>query len=135
MVTGGGGYDQDVSVVGIACLRNLGKYRPGAKFTMGLELVEGRDFIKDSETDKKESIIITQKMARVFGWDKPLGKEVVWRDTVKLYVTGVIKDVYTMGLWREMEPMMIRYILPDKYSQIVVSTRAEDVASINAFMN
>ena len=103
--------------------------------TMNLSLVTGRDFIKNSETDRKESVIITEKMARMFAWDEPLGKEIIWRDTAKLYVVGVVKDVYTVGLWREMEPMMIRYVLPDRYNQIVVSTNADNVADINKFMN
>jgi ABC-type antimicrobial peptide transport system permease subunit len=103
--------------------------------TMDLKLLEGRDFIKDSETDQRESIIITEKMAKLFNWDNPLGKEIVWKDTVKLFVVGVVKDVYTHGLWREMEPMMIRYVLPEQYTQIVVSTKAEHVASVNGFMN
>lgn len=103
--------------------------------TMDLKLLEGRDFMKDSETDQKESIIITQKMATLFGWDKPLGKEIIWKDSVKLFVIGVVKDVYTQGLWREMEPMMIRYVLPDKYNQIIVSAKAENVSSVNAYMN
>src|SRR5690606_5077729 len=63
--------------------------------TMGLTIVEGRDFIKDSETDRKESILVTEKFARSFGWDKPVGQEVVWMDTVRLYVVGVVRDVYT----------------------------------------
>src|SRR5690606_24697965 len=70
--------------------------------TMNLSLVAGRDFIKDSETDKRESIIISQKMADLFGWDEALGKEVIWKDTSRLYVVGVVKDVYTGGLWRPM---------------------------------
>jgi ABC-type antimicrobial peptide transport system permease subunit len=102
--------------------------------TMQLKVTQGRDFIKDSETDRKESIIITQKMADVFGWDKPIGKEIIWRDTVKLYVVGVVKDVYTRGLWRELDPMMIRYVLPNEYTQLVVSTKAEKVATVNALM-
>ena len=92
-----------------------------------MTLLEGRDFVQDSETDKKESIIISQKMATMFGWEKPLGKEVIWKDSVKLYVVGVVKDVYTMGLWRALEPLMIRYIGPEKYSQIVVNTKASGV--------
>ncbi len=103
--------------------------------TMDLKLLAGRDFLKDSETDRKESIIVTQKMAMLFGWTDPIGKEVIWKDSIKLYVVGVVKDVYTNGLWREMQPMMIRYVLPDQYSQIVVSTKAKSIASVNAFMN
>ncbi|MBA4146181.1 MAG: hypothetical protein C0523_10475, partial [Cytophaga sp.] len=102
--------------------------------TMGITLTSGRDFIKDSETDRKESIIITQRMADQFGWTAPLGKEVIWKDSVKLYVVGVIKDVYTNGLWREMEPMMIRYIHPEHYSQLIVSTQEEKAVVVNEYM-
>ncbi len=101
---------------------------------MGLELIEGRDFIKDSGTDEKESVIITQKMANVFGWQQPVGKEIIWKDTVKLFVIGVVKDVYTAGLWREMEPMIVRYVLPDKYKQVVVSASASNILSVNQYM-
>jgi ABC-type antimicrobial peptide transport system permease subunit len=34
-----------------------------------------------------------------------------------------------------MEPMMIRYILPDQYSQIVVSTQSENITTVNTFMS
>ncbi|MEQ1585372.1 MAG: ABC transporter permease [Cyclobacteriaceae bacterium] len=103
--------------------------------TMDLKLLEGRDFVKDSETDRNESVIITEKLAKAFGWTHPLGKEIIWRDTVKLFVVGVVKDVYTQGLWRELEPMMIRYVLPEQYSQLVVSTQADQAVAVNTFMN
>jgi putative ABC transport system permease protein len=102
--------------------------------TIGLTIVEGRDFQKDSETDMKESVIVTEKFARSFGWDKPIGKEIVWMDTVKLYVVGVIKDAYTQGLWRQMEPMMLRLTPQTKYSHILVSTEAKNIVDINKFM-
>src|SRR5688572_16266411 len=102
--------------------------------TMDLTLIEGRDFTQDSETDKKESVIISQKLATMLGWEKPLGKELIWKDTVKLYVVGVVKDVHTFGLWRAMEPLMIRYIGPEQYSQIVVNTQASNVSEIHKFM-
>lgn len=103
--------------------------------TMQLKLVEGRDFIKDSETDRKESIIITQKMADLFDWDKPIGKQILWHDTTKLYVVGVVKNVYTQGLWRELDAMMIRYVMPNQYTQMVVSAKAGQVAAVNESMN
>jgi ABC-type antimicrobial peptide transport system permease subunit len=102
--------------------------------TMNLSLKEGRDFTKDSESDKRESIIISQRMAEMFEWKEPLGKEVVWKDSAHYFVVGVVKDVYTQGLWRELEPLMIRYIGEDKYSQLVVTAAAGNVAKLNAFM-
>jgi hypothetical protein len=102
--------------------------------TMGMEIIEGRDFVRDSETDRRESIIITKKFADSFGWDKAVGREILWMDTVKLYVVGVVKDVYTQGLWREMEPVMIRYTSPDQYTHVIVSGPAAKINAINKFM-
>lgn len=102
--------------------------------TMGLTLVAGRDFEKDSETDRKESIIVTEKLAKRFGWDNAIGKQITWMDTVQLYVIGVVKDVYTQGLWREMEPMMMRYTDRTSYSHVIVSAPANSLRDINTFM-
>lgn len=102
--------------------------------TMGLTLVDGRDFKKDSETDRKESAIITESLAKRFNWDKAVGKELIWMDTVKLYVIGVVKDVYTNGLWRELEPMMIRYTDPEQYTHVIVSAPANKIIDVNNTM-
>jgi putative ABC transport system permease protein len=102
--------------------------------TAGLDLVEGRDFQKDSETDFKESVIITEKLARTYGWDKPIGKEILWLDSVKLYVVGVVKDTYTQGLWRQTDPLMLRFTPQTKYTHILVSTEAKNVVNMNQFM-
>jgi len=102
--------------------------------TVGIDLIEGRDFVKDSETDFKESVIITEKFARSFGWDKPIGKEILWLDSVKLYVIGVVRDTYTMGLWKQTDPLMIRFTPQTKYTHILVSAEAKNVVSINQFM-
>lgn len=73
-------------------------------------------------------------MADLFEWDNPLGKDILWKDSARLYVVGVVNNVYTNGLWKEMEPMMIRYVGPEQYNQIVVSADAEKVASLNTIM-
>jgi putative ABC transport system permease protein len=39
-----------------------------------------------------------------------------------------------MGLWNPLEPLMIRYVGPEKYSQIVVNTKASSVPAVNKFM-
>jgi ABC-type antimicrobial peptide transport system permease subunit len=101
---------------------------------MDLKLQEGRDFRKDSQTDLQESVIITRKLADRFGWTESVGKEILWRDTIRLTVVGVVNDVYTRGLWYEMEPMMIRYANPDSYRQIVVSADAGNVAAVNTYL-
>lgn len=102
--------------------------------TVGMTLLEGRDFIQDSETDRKESVIISESLARKFGWDKPVGKEITWMDTSKFYVVGVIKDVYNRGLWEEMSPTMLRYGKKDPVRHVIVKTSMDKVIEVNKFM-
>ena len=102
--------------------------------TMGLTLIEGRDFKKGSETDRRESIIVTRKFAESFGWDQAIGREVIWMDTVKFFVIGVVKDVYTQGLWREMEPLMLRYTSPEQYTHVLVNAPVSKLTDVNQFM-
>jgi len=102
--------------------------------TVGLTLLEGRDFEKDSETDRKESVIITEGLARKLELKSPIGAELVWMDTVKFYVVGVIKDIYNRGVWDQMEPVMLRYGSKDKVNHILVKVPTEKLATINQFM-
>lgn len=102
--------------------------------TVGLTLLEGRDFIEDSETDRKESIIVTEGLVRKFGWDKAIGKEVVWLDTTRYYVVGVVQDIYNRGMWEQMEPVVMRYSRKDDVRHILVSTSIDKLPGVNQFM-
>jgi ABC-type antimicrobial peptide transport system permease subunit len=102
---------------------------------MSMTLVSGRNFEKDSETDRKESILVTEEFVKKFGWtDSPIGKRVVWMDTVQLYVIGVVKNIYSRALWAPIQPLMIRYTSPDQYQQLVISTSPEKMSEVNEFM-
>src|SRR6185369_2165473 len=62
---------------------------------MDMELLDGRKFEKNSETDRKESVLVSEEFVKQFGWkDSPIGKRLVWMDTVQLFIVGVVKDVY-----------------------------------------
>jgi ABC-type antimicrobial peptide transport system permease subunit len=102
---------------------------------MDIKLVAGRSFKKDSETDRKESILVTEEFVKSFGWkDDPIGKRIIWMDTAQLYVIGVVKNIYARALWEPIEPMMLRYTSPDKYRQVIVRTSPEKVTAVNDFM-
>ena len=101
---------------------------------IGITLKEGRNFEPDSETDRKESVIITEGLARKFGLVQPIGKEIIWLDSVKYYVVGVVKDIYNNGLWEQMEPIMFRYAARDNVNHILVKANADKVIAINQFM-
>ncbi len=102
--------------------------------TVGLTLLEGRNFTADSETDRKESVIVTHEVAKLFGLKEPLGKEIIWMDTVHYFIIGVVKDVYNRGLWEKFSPVMLRYGLKDQVNHIIVKAPVEKLKSVNEFM-
>lgn len=102
---------------------------------MDMKLVAGRNFLKDSETDRKESVLVTEELVKEFGWtDNPIGKRLVWMDTVQLYVVGVVKNIYARALWEPIQPLMIRYTAPNQYQQVVIKTDPTKLTSVNEFM-
>jgi putative ABC transport system permease protein len=102
---------------------------------MDMTLLSGRKFLKNSETDRKESVIVTEELVKQFGWtDNPIGKRLVWMDTVPLYVIGVAKNVFARALWQPIQPLMIRYVAPAKYQQLVVKTDPKKMKAVNEFM-
>lgn len=100
--------------------------------TTGATLVEGRDFIKDSQTDVENSVIINEELVRLFGWQKPIGQRIILRDTVELFVVGVVKDVFIGGgLWEPIRPLMLRYTKPDGYRVLVAQASAQDLNDVH----
>jgi len=102
--------------------------------TVGLTLIEGRDFESDSETDRKESVIITEGLAKELGIKDALGKKITWMDTVQYYVIGVVKDVFNRGLWEQKEPVMFRYGPKEVVNHILVKAPANKLVAVNEYM-
>ncbi len=102
---------------------------------LGIDILAGRGFSKDSETDITESVIVSEEFVSRFGWkDNAIGKRIIWRDSLQLYVIGISKDIYARTLFSPVEPMMIRYISPDQYNQVIVRTVPGKLTSVNEFM-
>ena len=102
---------------------------------MEMSLIAGRHFEPNSETDRKESIIVTEEFVKAFGWKgDPIGKRIVLTDSIQLYVIGVVKNVYNQALFAPIKPMMIRYVFPNEYEQLIVSADSENISAVNAFM-
>lgn len=102
---------------------------------MDMTLLSGRKFRADSETDRKESILVTEEFIKQFGWkDDAIGKRVVWMDTVQYFVIGVVKNVYARALWQPIQPMMFRYAPKESFQQLIVKADLDKVVAVNEFM-
>jgi ABC-type antimicrobial peptide transport system permease subunit len=103
--------------------------------TIDATILEGRDFIKDSKNDVENSVIINQELARIMGWDEPIGKRIILKDTIELYVVGVVKNIYIDGeLWDPLDPMLMRYTMPENYRFLSVKTDLEHIMEVHEFM-
>lgn len=102
---------------------------------MGIELIEGRGFQKDSETDKKESVLVSEEFVNRMGIKgSAIGKRLLLSDSIQLFIVGVTKDILTAGFWKPVEPVMLRYIGPERYSQMVVAAAPGKLLAVNDFM-
>ncbi|HUU04569.1 MAG TPA: ABC transporter permease, partial [Patescibacteria group bacterium] len=79
--------------------------------TMGMKIVAGRDFAKDAPADK-EVVIINQAMARRFGWQEPLGRQISFPppdNNLKTFtdrtVIGVLEDFHFESLRSPIGPL------------------------------
>jgi hypothetical protein len=103
--------------------------------TIDATIIDGRDFIKDSENDVEQSVIINETLVNAFNWEEPVGKRIVLRDTVELFVVGVVKDIYIDGeLWDPIEPMLMRYVGPQGYRFLSVKTDLRDIREVHDYM-
>lgn len=102
---------------------------------MNIGIVEGRGFEKDSETDRHESVIVSEEFVRQMGIaGSAVGKRLLWGDSVQLFIVGVTKDILTAGFWKPAAPVMLRYVAPEKYSQMVVAAAPGKLLQVNDFM-
>jgi putative ABC transport system permease protein len=73
--------------------------------TLGMQIVEGRDFIPNQQTDD-DSYIINQTAARMLGIENPVGARVImWRRPGT--IIGVVKDYHFASLRDNIEPLII----------------------------
>ncbi|MFC2124865.1 FtsX-like permease family protein [Bacteroidota bacterium] len=103
--------------------------------TIGATITAGRDFIKDSQNDVENSVIVNEELVRTFDWENPIGQRIVLRDTLELFVVGVVKDIYLQGgLWNPLKPMLMRYVLEDGYQFLSVKADVSNITQVHELM-
>jgi len=100
--------------------------------TLGLEIVQGRNFSKEIPTDADSAVLINEATARKLGWNDPVGRkikmpttgEIRWQDST---VIGVIRDFHFFGLREEIEPYLLTYGTEE--NQLIIKLRTERVSA------
>ncbi len=81
--------------------------------TLGVEVVEGRDFSIDYIGDTITGVLVNQTLADRFNWEEPIGKMVQLGDGTQIMgsVIGLIKDYHQTGMYNEVESLMLLFRL------------------------
>lgn len=103
---------------------------------IGAKIIEGRDFRPNSEQDVRNSAIISQELAELLEWDESINQSFTLKDTTRLNVIGVVKDIYFDGsLFDPLDPMVLRAVNDDEFQFLVVKTDLEHVKDVKALMD
>ena len=93
--------------------------------TLGLEIVQGRDFGREYPSDANEGFILNQSALELLGWNEPIGNDFT------LYydhpddgfipksgrVIGVIKDFHFSSFHQNVEPMLLHVVPPSYWTE------------------
>lgn len=80
--------------------------------TLGLNLIDGRDFNKELATDVL-SVVINESMQKELGEENPVGMQFDAQGDYKMTIIGVVKDYHFEGLSKAVEPLSL-FMLPDE---------------------
>lgn len=98
---------------------------------MDLEVVAGRAFDLNRESDYSNGLLISQKMAGTFGWDETqaIGKQ-IRIDTITYSVLGTLRNFHQQHLFEPIEPAAMRLVRPERYYNLIV--KAENPAELKS---
>lgn len=104
--------------------------------TMGMEIVQGRNFSRDVQSDTTFAVLVNEAMVKRMAWDEPIGKRFEFGGGPdgprERKVIGVIKDYHQNSLYDEIEPLMI--IRGDRLRFVFAKTKGGDVRQSLASM-
>ncbi len=100
--------------------------------TMGMEIVQGRDFSKEMSTDVNEAFIINEAAVRTLQLEDPLNTRFEW-DNKQGRVIGVVKDFQFQSLKEEINPLVIHIWTSNTYV-FALRIRSEDIPTTLAYI-
>lgn len=88
--------------------------------TLGMHLIEGRNFSREHTSDIDQACIINETAIRNFGWDDPIGKRL---DNNRFTVVGVVKDYHLMDIHNPIEPLVLKLVSDEMAGEWIFAFR------------
>lgn len=104
--------------------------------TLRIEIAAGRGFSKEYPSDVENAFMLNETAARQFGWENPVGQELVWYDDEIIRrgtVIGVVKDFHFQSLHKNIEPLLFQ-VMPSEFNYLLVKINAGQVSGALSFI-
>ena len=90
--------------------------------TLGLQIIEGRDFSIEFGSDSIHKFILNETAVDELALESPINQEVIWNDDdglVRGEVVGVIEDYHFESLHKQIAPLILM-VKPSEYNYLLV---------------
>jgi len=98
---------------------------------VGCDILEGRNFLRDSENDSKESIIVNEHFVKTYDISDPLN-QTIYIDRQPFHIVGIVEDFMPYGLYDPIEPCIISLVPENKYQQLIIRANRDELQGILA---
>ena len=99
--------------------------------TMQLKMAAGRSFDRNIESDYTNALLVTEKMASLYGWNasQAIGKRINI-DSAYYSVVGVLNDFQSETLFEPLQPVAMKLARENRFQFLVVQARPAELAGI-----
>lgn len=99
---------------------------------MGMEIVDGRMFDREIQTDQQQAILINEAMAKELAWDEPVGRKIGFGQNERTII-GVVKDFHFASMRFKIEPLAM-FFNPNGGGNLAIKFNAGNVSETMAFV-
>ena len=100
---------------------------------MDMEIIQGRGFNYEMETDYQNAIVVNEKFVDDFLQNvDPIGQAVVFFDTLQCSIIGVIGNFMQDSFFDPLRPLVLNLKKADQYQYLAIKTGATDMMAVRS---
>ncbi|HEY9117452.1 MAG TPA: FtsX-like permease family protein, partial [Roseivirga sp.] len=99
---------------------------------MGMEILDGRSFDRNMQTDPQQAVLINEAMAKELSWANPVGKKLTFGQQERT-VIGIVKDFHFANMRHKIEPLAM-FFNPNGGGNLAIKFNAKNTSETIAFI-
>ena len=99
---------------------------------MGMEVLDGRMFDREIQTDAQQSVLINEAMAKELSWENPVNKHLNFGQN-QFTIVGVVKDFHFASMRFKIEPLAM-FFDPNGGGNLAIKFNTADVSDAMSFV-